>query len=104
MKFRASFTFSLIFSTFLSTPEAGSDYIGTTQTLGPFTNTSRRLCTNVNLIDDDFCESNPYPEDFSVTMVTSHANVTVSPRRIGVAIDDSPEPECSKSDCQLWQM
>ena len=69
--------------------------MGTRQVLGPFDNTTRRLCAQVRLIDDSVCESNPYPEDFSVTMVTSDANVTVVPRRIGVAIDDSGEPECS---------
>ena len=79
-----------------SDSEAGVDYMSTRQVLGPFDNTTRRLCAQVLLIDDPVCESNPYPEDFSVTMVTSDANVTVVPRRIGVAIDDSGEPECSE--------
>ena len=68
----------------------------TTRVLGPFDNSTRRLCTEVPLLDDSFCESNPFPEDFSVSMVTSHVNVTVVPRRIGVSVDDSGEPECSK--------
>lgn len=67
------------------------------QTLGPFNNTHRRHCVEVPLIDDTFCESNPYPEDFSVVMTTTNTEVTVVPTRIGVAVDDRLDPECSKT-------
>lgn len=71
------------------------------QTLGPFNNTHRRHCVEVPLIDDTFCESNPYPEDFSVVMTTTNTEVTVVPTRIGVAVDDRLDPECSKTKTML---
>lgn len=72
------------------------DYEAVSQILGPFNNDTRRLCMEVPLIDDTFCESNPYPEDFSVVMTTTDNEVTVVPTRIGVAIDDRLDPECSE--------
>ena len=72
------------------------DYTGTTQTLGLFDNSTRRLCAEIEIIDDIVCESNPYPEDFSVSMVIDMPNITVAPSRIGVAIDDTSEPECGE--------
>ena len=73
------------------------DYESVSQVLGPFSDTTRRLCVDVPLIDDMICESNPFPEDFSAVMLTGNSNVTVTPRRIGIAIDDQKEPECSES-------
>ena len=81
---------------FILSSEAGEDYESVSMELGPFNNTSRRHCVDIPLIDDRFCESHPHPEDFSVSMTTSDSNVTVTPQRIGVAVDDRYEPECSE--------
>ena len=98
LSFCHSVIFSFSRSLILSLPENGLDYLATTETLGPFINSTRRLCTDIPFIDDLVCESNPYPEDFSVSMelTMSNPNITVTPRRIGVAIDDTVEPECSE--------
>jgi hypothetical protein len=91
-----SLEFTVTITTLDGGAKSGEDYIGTTQTLGPFNSTVRRQCLEVRLIDDLFCESDPYPEDFSAVMTTSHPNnVTVVPSRIGIAVDDNIEPECS---------
>lgn len=79
--------------------EAGVDYEAVNQTLGPFNDTHRRHCVEVPLIDNTVCESNPYPKDFSVVMTTTNTEVTVVPTRIGVAVDDRLDPECSKRLC-----
>ena len=76
--------------------EAGKDYLSVSETLGPFNDTHRRLCARVPLIDDMFCESNPYPEDFTAVMTTNNPNVTVTPRRIAVTIEDRLERECGE--------
>lgn len=86
----ATLTLTSIFS------EAGEDYRAVLQALGPFNNTHRRLCVEVPFIDDMLCESNPFPEDFTATMVTTNLNVTVTPSKIGVAVDDRFEPECGE--------
>lgn len=72
------------------------DYEAVTQVLGPFNDTTRLLCVDVPLIDDMVCESRPFVKDFSAVMMTSNPNVTVTPRRIGIAVDDRYDPECSK--------
>jgi hypothetical protein len=74
--------------------KAGEDYQSVSETVGPFNDTHRRLCVRVPLIDDMFCESNPYPEDFTAVMTTNNANVTVTPQRIGIVVEDRLEREC----------
>ena len=78
---------------------AGMDYEAVAEVVGPFNDTHRRLCLEVPLIDDLFCERDPYPEDFTAVMMTDNENVTVTPTRIGVVIEDRFEPECGQ-----WNM
>ena len=72
---------------------AGEDYtqlVG--DPLGPFSNSQRRLCRDVVVIDDSVCEE---PEEsFILSLTTEEKFIDISRDSVTVYIEDAEEVEC----------
>ena len=76
----------------------GVDYVALSDVALRFEAGEGRVCHNITLIQDDFCEDTP--EDFTSNIALGGFGVqpisfTNTPATI--VIDDSSEPECSKN-------
>ena len=72
---------------------SGSDYGSINMTLGPFSQSMRRLCFNLNITDDRLCDTLA-SEQLTLQLSSSQPNVTLATSTTTVLIQDSPE--CSE--------
>ena len=84
---------SIIMISMVISAASGSDYGSINMILGPFSQSVRRLCFNLNITDDRRCDK-LVSEQLTLQLSSSQPNVTLATSRATVLIQDSPE--CSE--------
>lgn len=78
--------------------DASEDYSAVGSDVLVFSIGDKRVCRKITITDDNVCEDDPNEDIFIHLEVSGNTpNVTVNPATAKVVIDDTNEPDCSKS-------
>lgn len=84
-----------------ATTVAGMDYQQRNGSLLTFSVGDTRACHTVELVQDVICESDNEYFFSDLTYVSGMQPITINPTT-EVVIDDSAEPECKSSSCNMY--
>ena len=76
---------------------AGIDYTGVVGISLAFEVGDQRVCSDIHIIDDDICETEPVEDYFaSLQYVSGDQPIIIDPSNTYVIINNNAEPECGK--------
>ena len=79
---------------------ASIDYIGVVEVSLSFQVGDQHVCSDIHIIDDDICETEPVEDYFALLQyVSGDQPIIIDPSNTHVIINDTAEPDCGKMIC-----